>query len=114
MPALPAGRIVQVPFAVAPSAAEQTSHPPPQVVSQQYPSTQPPAVLHTRQFEGTSQSALGSQAAPGALRSAQVLFAAQYRLLVQSASEAQLVGQFAEVPLQRYAVQAGLPGLPSG
>jgi hypothetical protein len=34
--------LVQVPFAAAPSAAEHTSHEPPQPVSQQNPSTQLP------------------------------------------------------------------------
>ena len=44
MPAAPLGSAVQAPFAMAPRAAEQTSHGPLHVLSQQKPSTHmPPA-----------------------------------------------------------------------
>lgn len=41
-PVLPEARSVQVPFAEAPAAAEQTSHPPLHALSQQTPSAQKP------------------------------------------------------------------------
>ena len=62
-PALPAGRIVQVPFALAPIEAAHTSQPPAQALSQQYPSTQRPV----------AQTASNPHAAPcGLVRTARV------------------------------------------
>jgi hypothetical protein len=49
MPGEPAASSVQVPSCVAPAICAHTSHGPPHVVSQQKPSTQPPALAQTRQ-----------------------------------------------------------------
>jgi hypothetical protein len=58
------GAVLHVPFAVAPSAAEQTSHEPLQAVSQQKPSTQLPE-LHWRFVEQDCPFASsGTQAEP--------------------------------------------------
>ena len=64
LPVAPAAAGVQVPSALAPSAAEHTSHEPLHAVSQHTPSTQLPEA-HTRHWS-TRQSApaLASQAAP--------------------------------------------------
>jgi hypothetical protein len=81
LPVQPAGAFEHVPF-VAPlkpsTAPLHTSQAPAaQVVSQQNPSTQPPAEEHSRHDAGTLQSVAGAQALPWALRATQWLVPSQ-------------------------------------
>ena len=66
---------MQVPFALAPREAAQTSHPPLQAALQQYPSTQWPLV-HSPHPD-TLQSATRSHVPPAAFCCWQVELAAQ-------------------------------------
>jgi hypothetical protein len=56
------GRKVQVPFAVAPSAAEQTSQLPPQAVLQQTPSAQVPETHSYPKVQVAPFESMGVQA----------------------------------------------------
>jgi hypothetical protein len=85
-----AGRTVHVPLAVAPSAAEQTSHVPEQAESQHTPSTHAP-VAHARPR---------GQARPLVRRTTHAPAELQYAFGAQSESAAQVVAHELVVPLQ--------------